>query len=118
VREGFSPVPLRTAPYFEAEVVGGTMLDRLGAALFADDDAAALLHTGLAQDFKLENGRGEVRLAVPFAGKGDVSLKKVGDELVVRVDDRKRTVVLPPALAALKPAGAALDDGALVVRFA
>ena len=59
-----------------------------------------------------------MRLAVPFADKGDVSLKKVGDELVVRVDGRKRTVVLPPALAALKPAGAALDDGALVVRFA
>ena len=59
-----------------------------------------------------------MRLAVPFAGKGDVSLKKIGDELVVRVDGRKRTVVLPPALAALKPAGAALDDGALVVRFA
>ena len=55
---------------------------------------------------------------MPFAGKGDVSLKKVGDELVVRVDGRKRTVILPPALAALKPAGAALDDGALVVRFA
>ena len=34
------------------------------------------------------------------------------------VGGRKRTVVLPPALAALKPAGAALDDGALVVRFA
>jgi arsenite-transporting ATPase len=37
---------------------------------------------------------------------------------VVRVDGRKRTVVLPPALAALKPSGAALEDGALVVRFA
>ena len=78
----------------------------------------ALLHAGLAQEFTLDDGEGEVRLAVPFAGKGDVSLKKIGDELVVRVDGRKRTVVLPPALAALKPAGAALDSGALVVRFA
>ena len=37
---------------------------------------------------------------------------------MVRVDGRKRTVVLQPALAALKPAGAGLEDGALVVRFA
>jgi len=118
LRDGFDPVPLRCAPYFEAEVVGGAMLDRLGEALFADEDAAALLHTGLAQDFTLGDGRGEVRLAVPFARKGDVTLKKVGDELVVAVDGRRRTVVLPPALAALKPAGAALDDGRLVVRFA
>jgi arsenite-transporting ATPase len=118
VREGFAPVPVLPAPYFEAEVIGGAMLDRLGDALFSADDAAALLHEGLAQEFGLDDGAGHVRLAVPFAGKGDVSLKKVGDELVVRVDGRKRTVVLPPALAALKPAGAALEDGTLVVRFA
>jgi arsenite-transporting ATPase len=118
VREGFSPVPVLGAPYFEAEVLGDAMLDRLGGALFGDGDAAAILHGGLAQEFGLEDGAGHVRLAVPFADKGDVSLKKVGDELVVRVDGRKRTVVLPAALAALKPAGAALEDGALVVRFA
>jgi arsenite/tail-anchored protein-transporting ATPase len=118
VREGFAPVPVLCAPYFETEVIGGAMLDRLGGALFEHGDPAALLHDGLAQEFGLDDGRGQLRLAVPFADKGDVSLKKVGDELVVRVDGRKRTVVLPPALAALKPAGAALDGGALVVRFA
>jgi arsenite-transporting ATPase len=117
VRDGFAPVPVLRAPYFEAEVLGATMLDRLGAALFDGADAAAVLHGDLAQDFTLAEGRGEVRLAVPFAAKGDVSLKKVGDELIVRVDGQKRTVVLPPALAALRPAGAALDGGALVVRF-
>jgi arsenite-transporting ATPase len=118
VREDFSPVPVLCAPYFETEVLGRAMLDRLGTELFVAGAPAALLHSGLAQEFSLGDGQGEVRLAVPFAGKGDVSLKKVGDELVVRVDERKRTVVLPPALAALKPAGAALDHGALVVRFA
>ena len=118
VRDGFSPVPVLCAPYFEAEVLGAAMLDRLAGELFGGSSPAAMLHAGLAQEFTLDDGEGAVRLAVPFAGKGDVSLKKVGDELVVRVDGRKRTVVLPPALAALKPAGAALDSGALVVRFA
>ena len=118
VREGFAPVPVLCAPYFEAEVLGDAMLDRLGAALFGAAGPAGVLHAGLAQEFSLADGHGEVRLMVPFAGKGDVALKKVGDELIVRVDGRKRTVVLPPALAALKPAGAALDEGSLVVRFA
>ena len=118
VRDGFAPVPVLCAPYFEAEVLGAAMLDRLAGAVFDGTAPAGLLHEGLAQEFTLADGEGAVRLAVPFAGKGDVSLKKIGDELVVRVDGRKRTVVLPPALAALKPAGAALDAGALVVRFA
>jgi arsenite-transporting ATPase len=118
VRDGFSPVPVLPAPYFETEVVGNPMLDRLGSSIFGALEPAALLHTGLAQEFSLADGHGQVRLAVPFTGKRDVSLKKVGDELVVRVEERKRTVVLPPALAALKPSGAALEDGVLVVRFA
>jgi arsenite-transporting ATPase len=118
VREGFAPVPVLCAPYLDAEVIGAAMLDRLGATVFDGADPAAVLHRGLAQDFRLEDGRGEVRLAVPFARKGDVSVKKVGDELVVGVEGQRRTVVLPPALAALRPAGAALADGALVVRFA
>jgi arsenite-transporting ATPase len=118
VREGFAPVPILCAPYFEAEVLGAAMLDRLAGALFDGSAAVDLLHAGLAQEFGLQDGEGVVRLAVPFADKGDVSLKKIGHELVVRVDGRKRTVVLPPALAALKPAGAALDSGALEVRFA
>ena len=118
VRDGFAPVPVLCAPFFEAEVVGEAMLDRLGAALFAGAEPAGLLHSALVREFSLGDGHGEVRLAVPFAGKGDVSLKKVGDELVVGVDGRKRTVVLPAALAALKPEGAALADGTLVVRFA
>jgi arsenite-transporting ATPase len=118
VREDFAPVPVLCAPYFESEVVGEAMLDRLGGSLFDGAEPALLLHTGLAQEFTLDGDQGEVRLAIPFAGRGDVSLKKIGDELVVRVDGRKRTVVLPPALAVLRPDGAALDDGALVVRFA
>jgi len=118
VRDGFAPVPVLEAPYFETEVAGAAMLDRLGGALFAHDDASALLHGGLAREFGLGDGDGHVRLAVPFADRDDVSVKKVGDELVVAVEGRRRTVILPAALAALKPSGAALDDGALVVRFA
>ena len=34
VESGFAPVPVLRAPYFEQEVLGATMLDRLGASLF------------------------------------------------------------------------------------
>jgi arsenite-transporting ATPase len=117
VHADFAPVPVLCAPYFEAEVVGAAMLDRLADAVFGAGDPAAMLHDDLAQGFRLEDGEGELRLAIPFARKGDVALKRVGDELVVRVDGQQRTVVLPAAFAGLRPAGAALDDGSLVVRF-
>ena len=117
VEAGFSPVPVLRAPYFEQEVLGAEMLDRLAGALFGDGDPAAVLHDRLAQELSLEGSRAELRLDLPFVSKGDVALKKIGLELVVRVDGYKRTIVLPGALAGFKPTSAKLDAGSLVVGF-
>jgi arsenite/tail-anchored protein-transporting ATPase len=123
VREGFAPVPVLTARYFEEEVMGTRMLDRLGNELFgavgdgAAEDPAAILHSELAQEIFTENGSTTLRLRVPFGERGDVSLKKVGPELIVAVGRRKRTIILPASLARRRPAGARLEDGALEVTF-
>jgi len=117
VASGFAPVPVLEVPYFEREVLGGEMLDRLGGELFAAHDPAAVLHDRVTQELTLDDERAELRLDLPFAGKGDVSLKKIGLELVVRVDGHKRTIMLPGALAGFRPASASLADGSLVVGF-
>ena len=117
VGSAFAPVPVLRAPYFDAEVIGDERLDRLAGALFERHDAAAVLHDRLAQELRVDNGRAELRLDLPFASKGDVKLKKIGLELVVRVDGHKRTIVLPGALAGYKPTSATLTDGALTVGF-
>ena len=117
VESDFAPVPILRAPYFEQEVLGPQMLDRLAGALFEGRDAGVVLHDRLAQELALEDGRAELRLDLPFVGKGDVALKKIGLELVVRVDGHKRTIVLPGALAGFKPTSAKLAGGSLVVGF-
>jgi arsenite/tail-anchored protein-transporting ATPase len=117
VESAFAPVPILRAPYFEQEVLGDAMLDRLAGALFEARDPAGVLHDRLAQELSMIDGRAELRLDLPFARKGDVALRKIGLELVVRVDGQKRTIVLPGALAGFKPTGAALKDGSLVVAF-
>ena len=117
IESDFAPVPVLRAPYFEQEVLGAEMLDRLGGALFDGRDAAAVLHDRPAQELSLENGHAELRLDLPFVSKGDVALKKIGLELVVRVDGQKRTIVLPGALAGYRPTSARLTDGSLVVGF-
>ena len=117
VKSGFAPVPVLRAPYFEREVIGAEMLDRLAGELFTGFDPAAVLHDRVTQELSLGDGRAELRLDLPFVSKGDVSLKKIGLELVVRVDGHKRTIMLPGALAGFRPASAALADGSLVVGF-
>ena len=76
-----------------------------------------VLHTELAHDVVSENGRTVLRLRMPFAERGDVSLKKVGPELVVTVGHEKRTIILPSALARRRPSGARLEGGSLEVSF-
>ncbi|MDX6659008.1 MAG: arsenite/tail-anchored protein-transporting ATPase [Solirubrobacteraceae bacterium] len=117
VEAAFAPVPVLCAPYFEEEVVGGAMLDRLGDALFAQGDAAAVLHNTVSQQLVVGADHAELRMALPFAARGDISVKKIGLELIVRVDGQKRTLMLPPALGDYRPAGAEFDDGALKVLF-
>jgi arsenite-transporting ATPase len=118
VHSAFAPVPVLLAPYFDAEVAGPVMLDRLADALFAEEHAAAaVLHESLSHELTVDERRACVRVHVPFADRGDISLKKIGPELVVRVDGQKRTIMLPPALAAWRPTEARLADGALVVTL-
>src|SRR3954468_23544258 len=117
VESGFAPVPVLRAPYFAHEVIGPERLDELAGALFASFDAEAVLHDRLTQDLSVQNGRAELRLDLPFADKGDVKLKKIGLELIVRVDGHKRTIALPNALAGYRPTSATLEAGALTVGF-
>jgi arsenite/tail-anchored protein-transporting ATPase len=117
VHEAFAPVPVLCAPYFEQEVVGPEMLDRLGAELFGDRNPAAVLHDALAQELDVLTDGARLRLDLPFAQKGDISLKKIGLELIVGVDGQRRTIMLPPAMAAMRPSAATFTDGALEIRF-
>jgi arsenite/tail-anchored protein-transporting ATPase len=117
VRSAFDPVPVLTAPYLEREVVGPAMLDRLSAEVYGELAPTDVLHSEIGQQLVTDNGRATLRVNVPFADKGDLSLKKIGLEVIVRVGVQKRTIMLPPALAAYAASGARFEDGALEIAF-
>ena len=56
-------------------------------------------------------------IRVPFANREQLTLKKVGQELIVRAGREKRTIILPSALARQHPSGARLEDGNLEISF-
>jgi arsenite/tail-anchored protein-transporting ATPase len=117
VTSAFSPVPILSAPYFEQEVMGPEMLDRLGQEIFGELEAGGILHEELAQELVTHNGVAKLRLPLPFAEKADIDLKKIGLDVIVRVGGQKRTIMLPPALAAYRPRTARFEEGALEVLF-
>ncbi len=118
VQAAFAPVPLLCAPYFDQEVAGPEMLDRLAEALFDRHDPAAVLHDAITQQLAVSEEAASLRLPLPLADKQKIELKKAGLELIVGVNGQRRTIALPSALAGYEPTGARFDDGALEVSFA
>jgi arsenite-transporting ATPase len=117
VREAFAPVPVLCAPFLAHEVIGPAALDELGDVLFSDRDAAAVLHSSVAQRLDVGEQEATLRMELPLTSREELSLAQVGLELVVEVDGHRRTLLLPPAMAEYRPAGATMRDGALEVRF-
>ena len=96
---------------------GGQMLARLGAAVFEGRPAHDVLYHEQSLALQMDGDGAELRLRMPFAEKGDVELKKIGLELVIRVGGRKRIIMLPSSLASFRPRDARLVSGHLRVRF-
>ncbi|MHB1833976.1 MAG: ArsA family ATPase [Solirubrobacteraceae bacterium] len=117
VHSAFSPLPVLCAPYFEQEVVGPGMLDRLRAELFQGLDPAGVLADRPGQEIEVHEDGATIRLAVPLVDKADVTLRQLGSELIVGVSGQRRTISLPPAMAAMRATEARFEDGALHVRF-
>jgi arsenite-transporting ATPase len=114
----FAPVPVRSVPLFEHEVLGLERIRELARAMFSErEDPAAVTRIERPYSFRKRNGVYEVRLQAPFAAKGEVGLFKKGEELVVEVGTVRRHIGLPNSMAGLSPVRARLEGGTLVVEL-
>jgi arsenite-transporting ATPase len=117
VRSAFAPLPILEVPFFDREVVGPEMLDLLAEELFAERPPAELFHSELGQELATDNGSATLRVPLPFAERGEIELKKIGLEVIVKVGGQKRTIILPPAMSAYATSGARFEEGALRIFF-
>jgi arsenite-transporting ATPase len=114
----FAPVPVRQVPMFREEVVGMERLERFADVLDAvDPTPAAVSRTERPYAFERRNNVHQVRVAMPFAVKGEVGLFKKGDELVIEVGVLRRHVGLPRSIAGLQPVRATFEGATLVVEL-
>jgi arsenite/tail-anchored protein-transporting ATPase len=117
IEEAFAPLPILPAPYFEQEIAGPAMLERLALALFGEDDPARLYFQG--QAYRIEQGAGGYELVVPlgFGERRDINLLRKGDELTLQVGTYRRSFILPHVLAGRATGGARFEDHTLRIQF-
>ena len=117
IEESFSPLPIRTLPLFEQEVVGVAMLRRVARTLFDQEDPTQFFFRGHVQEVKEEEGGFMLILPLPFLSKEDISVTQIGDELVIKSAKVKRNIILPPALAERKATDAEYEENKLRIKF-
>jgi arsenite-transporting ATPase len=117
VEQEFGPVPVRTVPQFDHEMVGVDRLREIAAALFGDGDPTAVHYRGEPYRVSREDGMFVLHVELPFTERGEMHLSRRSDELVIQVGGWRRTLLLPRALIDAPTRGAKMDDGMLRIQF-
>jgi arsenite-transporting ATPase len=117
VEQEFAPVPVRTVPFFDREMVGIEPLGEIATALFGESDPTQFLYRGRPYRVRAEKGSQTLEVALPFTSRDSVQLSRHGDEILLQVGTWRRTIVLPRALIDAPTIGAKMEDGVLKVQF-
>jgi arsenite-transporting ATPase len=116
-RQAFGDLPMFQAPLFDREMTGPALLDTFATRVFGDQDPIAVFHRDRPIEVKREGTTHALYIRLPFAEKDRIQVWTKGDELVVQVDNQRRRVILPRALASRRLLGAAFADRKLRVAF-
>jgi arsenite-transporting ATPase len=118
VRESFEPIPILTSRLFDREMVGAKALADVGDEVYRDHDPTEVLHREHPMSVKERDHGYLLTMRIPFAGRGDVDVHRKGEELLVRVGQYKRNLLLPAMLQRLEVQEAKMSGDELDIRFA
>ncbi|MHB1005281.1 MAG: ArsA family ATPase [Chloroflexota bacterium] len=119
IQDSFAPVPVFQVPFFDGEVVGFDMLRRLATRAYGGLDPTKVFYEGRPpQNLVQTDGTYTLTVPLPLVAKGAVDLTRTGDDLVVRIGNHKRNLVLPRTLSGLETKDAKLENGELRITFA
>ncbi|MDY7031573.1 MAG: ArsA family ATPase [Thermodesulfobacteriota bacterium] len=116
-RDSFRPLPILTLGLMDQEINGLELLSRIGDDLYKDIDPAEVFHMERPMDIIESNGRYCLVLSLPFTTKDDLDVWAKGEELVIKVKNYKRNILLPRILTSLELKDAKMEDGRLRITF-
>jgi arsenite-transporting ATPase len=120
---GMGELAVRTVDHRAAEPVGLAALLEVAEQLYNGSDPFRSGITGATPLLEVSGGgRGEdaeyvLRIALPLPDDAELDLARVGDELAVTVNGRRKLVALPSLLRRCVVTGAEMDETGLAVRF-
>ena len=102
IEESFQPLPILKVNHQGREVFGMEQFKNIGQSLYEEQNAADVLY--LDKPFEIiENSKGYFfKTKLPFVVEEEIDLKKFGDELVIDLGNRRKSLMLPRFASFLK----------------
>ena len=113
----FNPLPIFKAPLYESEILGYERLFDFGQDLYQGKDPTQIFFKQIPYQFAKIDGQSLVKLHLPFISKEEIDLSKIGDELIIKIGNFKKNIVLPRAYSVLEPRKARLEEDYLLIEF-
>ncbi|MBI4862138.1 MAG: ArsA family ATPase [Candidatus Riflebacteria bacterium] len=117
IEDSFAPVPILPLALRDDEVLGVEALSKLADALYGRTDPASFLFESKPLVFKKRRGVLTMTLTLPFLTAGDVDLKRVEDQLLIRIGSFRRSVALPRGVSPSAAMSVSLEGQELTIRF-
>lgn len=95
IKESFKGIPIYKMPHLGREVFGVKLLEYIATTLYGTSDPSAIA-TNEPPIKVLETKKYyEISINLPFIDNDDLEVNKFGDELVITLDNRRKSVFLP-----------------------
>lgn len=117
IDESFSPLPIFKVQHLGQEVFGMELLDKIGRSIYGELDPKKIFHRESPFAVKEEKDHYVISMHLPFIGSSDFKLNKYGDELVINLGGRRKSVFLPRFANYLELDGHEFKDNWLKVKL-
>lgn len=95
IEESFSPLPIFKVAHQGQEVFGTDLLNNIGLSIYGDMNPIQIFYN--ENPFIVEENKDDylIKIKLPFIDEEDFELKKFGDEIVITLGNRRKSVILP-----------------------
>ncbi len=95
IEEIFQGLPILRIPHSGNEVFGKEALENIAHQAYANSDPYDVMYREEPYRFTRIGDGYQLSVKMPFIGKNDFSLKKLGDEIIVQLGNRRKNFFLP-----------------------
>jgi arsenite-transporting ATPase len=95
IEESFQPLPILKMYHLGKEVFGVKLLEHIAETLYKDTNPAEVFYNESPIKVVEDKKYYQVQIRLPFVDADDIELSKYGDELLIEVENRRKSVFLP-----------------------